>query len=163
MELENWDEEFEKEDEPYKDFYKEQQENMNVYFIYINSDNEIVRTKKEKFILENNKITKTLLIEILKKNMIVKNKKYKPISLIKYNMLLEPDEVQEYIYNSDSYDFMFIETIIDDIHWDKTISLFQNINSLHILFYEKKKSGAKTKKIYIHKPSRKKTRKKLNE
>ena len=47
MELENWDEEFEKEDEPYKDFYKEQQENMNVYFIYINSDNEIVRTKKK--------------------------------------------------------------------------------------------------------------------
>ena len=67
MELENWDEEFEKEDEPYKDFYKEQQENMNVYFIYINSDNEIVRTKKEKFILENNKITKNLAYRNVKK------------------------------------------------------------------------------------------------
>ena len=66
-------------------------------------------------------------------------------------------------YVFDNNKCSFIETIIDDIHWDKTISLFQNINSLHILFYEKKKSGAKTKKIYIHKPSRKKTRKKLNE
>lgn len=162
MELDNWEDDFEKEDEPYKDFYKEQQDNINVFFIYINSSNEIIRTKKEKFILENNKIPKTLLIEMLKKNMIVKNKKYKPISLIKYNLLLEPDEVQEYTFNTDSYDFVFIETLIDDIFWEKTITLFQNINSLHILFYEKKKSGAKTKKIYINKPSRKRTRKKLN-
>ena len=162
MELDNWEDDFEKEDEPYKDFYKEQQDNINVFFIYINSSNEIIRTKKEKFILENNKIPKALLIEMLKKNMIVKNKKYKPISLIKYNLLLEPDEVQEYTYNTDSYDFMFIETLIDDIFWEKTITLFQNINSLHILFYEKKKSGGKTKKIYINKPSRKRTRKKLN-
>tara|TARA_X000000950_G_scaffold167388_1_gene204435 strand:+ start:10903 stop:11391 length:489 start_codon:yes stop_codon:yes gene_type:complete len=162
MELDNWEDDFEKEDEPYKDFYKEEQDNINVFFIYINSSNEIIRTKKEKFILENNKIPKALLIEMLKKNMIVKNKKYKPISLIKYNLLLEPDEVQEYTYNTDSYDFMFIETLIDDIFWEKTITLFQNINSLHILFYEKKKSGAKTKKIYINKPSRKRTRKKLN-
>ena len=161
MELDNWEDDFEKEDEPYKDFYKEQQDNINVFFIYINSSNEIIRTKKEKFILENNKIPKSLLIEMLKKNMIVKNKKYKPISLIKYNLLLEPDEVQEYTYNTDSYDFMFIETLIDDIFWEKTITLFQNINSLHILFYEKKKTGAKTKKIYINKPSRKRTRKKL--
>ncbi|MAR50808.1 MAG: hypothetical protein CML42_06760 [Rhodobacteraceae bacterium] len=161
MELDNWEEDFEIDDKPYKDFYKENQDNMNIYFIYINSDNEIIRTKKEKFILDENKLTKSLLIEILKKNMFIKKKKYKPISLIKYNVLLEPDEVQEYIYNSDSYDFMFIETMIDDISWEKTITLFQNINSLHILFYEKKKSNAKTKKIFIHKPS-KRTRKKLN-
>ena len=100
MELDNWEEDFEIDDKPYKDFYKENQDNMNIYFIYINSDNEIIRTKKEKFILDENKLTKPLLIEILKKNMFIKNKKYKPISLIKYNVLLEPDEVQEYIYNS---------------------------------------------------------------
>ena len=129
MELDNWEEKFETDDKPYKDFYKESQDNMNIYFIYINSDNEIIRTKKEKFILDENKLTKPLLIEILKKNMFIKNKKYKPISLIKYNVLLEPDEVQEYIYNSDSYDFMFIETMIDKISWEKTITLFQNINS----------------------------------
>ena len=162
MELDNWEEEFEIEDEPYKDFYKETQDNINIYFIYINSENEIIRTKKEKFILDENKITKSLLIEILKKNMIVKNKKYKPISLIKYNVLLEPDEVQEYIYNFDSFDFMYIETMIDKIEWGKTITLFQNINSLHILFYEKKKSNAKTKRIFINKPGKKRTRKKLN-
>ncbi len=162
MELDNWDEEFEKKDEPYKDFYKELQDNMNIYFIYINSNNEIIRTKKEKIILDNNKLTKPLLIEILKKNIYIKNKKYKPISLIKYNVLLDPDEVQEYIFNFDNYDFMFIETLIDDIFWEKTISLFQNINSLHILFYEKKKSSVKTKKIFINKPSKKRTRKKLN-
>lgn len=162
MELDNWEEDFEIEDEPYKDFYKETQDNINIYFIYINSENEIIRTKKEKFILDENKITKSLLIEILKKNMIVKNKKYKPISLIKYNVLLEPDEVQEYIYNFDSFDFMFIETMIDKIEWAKTITLFQNINSLHILFYEKKKTNAKTKRIFINKPGKKRTRKKLN-
>lgn len=162
MELDNWEEEFEIEDEPYKDFYKETQDNINIYFIYINSENEIIRTKKEKFILDENKITKSLLIEILKKNMIVKNKKYKPISLIKYNVLLEPDEVQEYIYNFDSFDFMFIETMIDKIEWAETITLFQNINSLHILFYEKKKTNAKTKRIFINKPGKKRTRKKLN-
>ena len=151
MELDNWEEKFETDDKPYKDFYKESQDNMNIYFIYINSDNEIIRTKKEKFILDENKLTKPLLIEILKKNMFIKNKKYKPISLIKYNVLLEPDEVQEYIYNSDSYDFMFIETMIDKISWEKTITLFQNINSLHILFYEKKKSNSKPKKfLYIN-------------
>ena len=73
MELDNWEDDFEKEDEPYKDFYKEQQDNINVFFIYINSNNEIIRTKKEKFILENNKIPKTLLIEMLKKNMLQKD------------------------------------------------------------------------------------------
>ena len=159
MELDNWEEEFEIDDEPFKDFYKETQDNMNIYFIYINSENEIIRTKKEKFILDENKLTKSLLIEILKKNMFIKNKKYKPISLIKYNVVLEPDDVQEYIYNFDSYDFMFIETMIDEIEWEKTITLFQNINSLHILFYEKKKSNSKTKKIIINKPGKKRTRK----
>jgi hypothetical protein len=159
MELDNWEEEFEIDDEPFKDFYKETQDNMNIYFIYINSENEIIRTKKEKFILDENKLTKSLLIEILKKNMFIKNKKYKPISLIKYNVVLEPDDVQEYIYNFDSYDFMFIETMIAEIEWEKTITLFQNINSLHILFYEKKKSNSKTKKIIINKPGKKRTRK----
>ena len=36
MELDNWEEKFEIDDQPYKDFYKESQDNMNIYFIYIN-------------------------------------------------------------------------------------------------------------------------------
>ena len=59
------------------------------------------------------------------------------------------------------YDFITSERYINSIEWEDSISLFHDLNSLHIIFYEKSLSNKhnRTKKIYIP-PSKSKTRRK---
>ena len=81
------------------------------------------------------------------------NKKYRPISLLKWNMDLEPDLLIKYLKDElddvDS-DFINIESEIKDIKFKETINILQDINSLYILFHESWKSyNNRSKKIYI--------------
>ena len=49
-------------------------------------------------------------------------RKYKPTSLIKYNIDLEPEEIIKYIDYPENYNFMSKEKYTNTISWDNTIS-----------------------------------------
>ena len=69
-------------------------------------------------------------------------------------------------YEDEERKFLTIIKNIDTIKFDRTISMFQDLNDLILIFYEKTKELKKkepdrcTKKIYLHRSSKKKTIKK---
>jgi len=144
----SWINEFEKTDKEYEIFYKENLMYVKVTIIYVNKYNEIDKIKEEKIIMRNpNVISKESIIEILKRNSINDNKKYTITTLLKYNIDLDPSDIRSFLLNrdhnyngdEDNEDYLSVVKHIDDIIWNKTISMFQDLNNLFIIFYENTK------------------------
>ena len=98
------------------------------------------------------------------------NNSYSLLSIIKYNITLNPEDVHLFLRtnNFDYYNEVFCSSLkhIDSIVFDKTIIAFQDLNTLFLLFYEKDKNNVmknnanNTRKIYLrshHNTKHKKT------
>ena len=145
-----WIEKFEDDDALYKDFYREKVENVSVYYLYVNRENELFHSKKDILSVDEGIVPRSQLVSILQGHRIHANKTYRPIALLKHNMDIGPDEVEKYMEDPDSFDFSSLQKNIDDIEWSDTITLFQSMNSLHIVFHEMWDSGNNTtRKIRI--------------
>ena len=172
---ESWVNEFKEEEEEYNDFYKEKVDNITLFFLYVNKEKELESISKEPYLLEdeNGLITKDQLVTIIKKrqekhlndtinnnnnnnnnsntNNHLKNniKKYKLISLYRYNPCLDSEDVNSFIERNDynklneneneneNENFFFPEKYLNDIVFDDTITIFQDLNSLFFIYYEK--------------------------
>lgn len=159
----DWVDDFEIEDKDYKQFYKEQVKSIQVYYLYVNRQQELFHIKKQKIDVYNSKLEKEALIELIKKYRDYQNKTYVPLSILKYNITLEPLYIQEFISNPEDFKYIQAESSIDTIDWFDSIAFLKEVNSLYIVFREKwKTKGNGTKKIYIksQKLNRTKTRKK---
>ena len=150
LEDSSWMNLLEEEEKDYKSFYKENIDVIKLFFTYVDSDNKIYYIKKDNLLIDNNTIGKEELIHLLKKNKNHNNKQHKLISILQYNIDLEPDDVLNYLKFKEKYNFLTIVSQINDILWNDTISIFKNLNSLHIVYYEEpKKKSSSTKKVYI--------------
>ena len=156
----DWIINFEETDKLYKDFYKDNLDYVNIDFIYINHDNEIEKIKQDTFLLsQQNSITRDELIGLLKRNSIDNDKRYSLLSILKYNITLDADDIKNFLITHDlaSYNekFLTINKHIDTIFFEKTINMFQDLNNVYFIFYEKTKDGKNrdlnsiTKKIYL--------------
>ena len=162
-----WINNFEKTDVLYQDFYKDNLYYVNLKFIYINRENEIDKIKQEKFLMSKpNFISREEILQILKESSIDNLKRYSLLSILKYNILLDADEIKKFLLLDDEERrYLKIIKNIDAIKFDKTISMFHDLNDLILVFYEKsnelKKSDPNkiTKKIYLR-SNKKKTIKK---
>ena len=163
MELDtNWISEFDIDDKHYKHFYKEKVESIKIYFLYINRNQELFHIKKEKYAINNSTLTKENLIQILNKYKTYEKKSFIPLSILKYNITLNPEYINKFLNDpSENYKFLEPQNNIEEISWFDSIIFFHNINSLYIVYREKLKSKHNnTKKIYIRKKlNRKKTKK----
>ena len=145
-----WMDLLEKEEQDYKSFYKENVDVIKIFYTYVDNNNNIYYVKKDNLFVEENKINKNELIYILKKNKNNNNKNHKLISILQYNIDLEPEDVLSYLKFKEKYNFLTIVSKINDILWNDTISIFKNLNSLHIVYYEEPiKKSSNTKKVYI--------------
>lgn len=151
-----WINEFEKNDKLYEDFYKDDLYFINLRVIYINRDNEIDKIKYESFLLTNkNYISYEDIFGILKKNSTDNERKYSLLSILKYNIILEPDDVKNYLLNKENTDYLSVIKNIDAITFEKSISMFHDLNDLIFIFYEKSNEIVKrdpnnnTKKVYL--------------
>jgi len=95
---------------------------------------------------------KTLISE----NCTILNKKFKIIEILKYNCTVDNKVINDTNYSS----FLTKINSISDIYWEKTIPIFNKLNSLHFIFYEKSKGN--TKKIFLRKKKSKTKKKKCN-
>jgi hypothetical protein len=157
----SWINEFEKNDNPYNDFYKDNIFTVNINIFYINKDNEIEKVSEEVFLMQTqNIISREEIIGIIKKNSIMNDNNYSLLSIIKYNIILNPQDITTFLKTSkiDYYNDYFFTTLkhIDTIYFEKTINMFQDLNTLFIIFYEKDKNNESansiknnTKKIYL--------------
>jgi hypothetical protein len=163
-----WINEFEKTDKLYEDFYKDDLYYINLRVIYINRENEIDKIKNESLLLTNkNNISHEEIFGILKNNSIDNERKYSLLSILRYNIILEPDDVKNYLLNKENPDFLSVIKNIDAISFEKSISMFHDLNDVILIFYEKsneivkRETNNNTKKIYLRSlSSNKKTIKK---
>lgn len=141
--------------EDLNDFYTDDVYFINLNLIYINRSNEIDKIKEEKYFLQTpNAITKEDIISIVKRNSMLENKReYYLFSLVKFNIDLEPSDVQCFLKeteNTFSESFLKENNEIDEITFKKTINMFQDLNDLVFLLREK---------TTIEKPCNRQTRK----
>jgi hypothetical protein len=107
-----------------------------------------------------NYISREEMIGILKKNTIDNKRKYTLMSILKYVVNLEPDEIKYFLSNTDHYPFLKVIKNIDAITFEKSINMFQDLNDLILVFFEKstetKSANNYTKKIFLNSLSSKK-------
>jgi len=163
-----WINNFENTDKLYQDFYKDNLYYVNLKFIYINRENEIEKIKQESFLMSKpNYISREEILQILKESSIDTDKRYSLLSILKYNITLDADEIKNYLLlKNEERNYLNIIKNIDAIPFDKTISMFQDLNDLILVFYEKSNEIKKvdpnniTKRIYLRVNTKKKTIKK---
>ena len=158
-----WIECFDKIDELYKDFYKDDVYYVDIKVLYVNRQNEIEKIKKSPFLMSKpNCICREEILEVLKKCSLEDNRKYSLLSILKYNILLDPDEVKQYLYTSSDKNYLHVIKNIDAVYFGKTINMLQDLNDVILIFYEKSNelkeinSNNCTKRIYLKSLSDKK-------
>jgi len=158
---EEWINDFDKTDKLFQDFYLDDIYYTEIHFIYINSNNDIEKIKEDNFLLSTpNYISREEIIGLLKRNTIVNNKKYSILSILKCNITLKPEEIKNFLKTSNLTDYLdnFLVPIknFDSITFEKTINMFQDLNDLLFIFYEKsdeelkKSANNATKKVYFN-------------
>lgn len=159
-----WINNFEKTDKLYQEFYKDDLYYINLQIIYINRSSEIEKVKQESFLMTTpNFISREEIIEILKKNSNDNGRRYRLLTILKYNITIDADDIKNFLNNNNSFVFLKIVKNIDAITFEKTINMLQDLNDLIFIFYEKSAELKKpnpnniTKKIYLHQNTNKKT------
>jgi len=149
---EKWIKEFEETDKQYENYYSEDISYINNYYIYVNKLNEIEKIKHEHFFIKNpNIVSREEIIEILKNAI---KKKYSILHILKYNINLDPSEINTFLSNPEKYNFITSLKRIESVFFDKTIYMFQDLNDLMFIFYENdlpniKYRHAMTKRVII--------------
>ena len=146
--------EFEKDDELYNDFYKDKIEQINLFILYVDNNNDLFHIKKDTATLNNGKLEKDDLKNLIRQYINYQSKKYRLISLLKWNITIEPEEISDYLRNEKEFNFIQSIRNINSIEFEDSINLFHNLNSLYLVFHERwKLLENKTKKVYINKKS----------
>ena len=145
-----------KDQQPFDIFYKDQVENINIVFIYIVNDN-IIHIKKNNHNISNNCIPDYELYKLIMQNKYLQNTTFYIDTIFKYNFTLEPSALTHYSGGT-GCDYLKEHSSSYSIIFDKSIKLFENLNSLYFVMTTRK-SNNKTRRIYIN-TENKKTRRK---
>ena len=137
-----WIEDFQSQDKEYEKYYKNDLRHIKLHCIYVNANNEIERIKKEVVHLRSvNYVSREEIIGILKRNSISNNKRYSVLSILKYNIDIEPSDVPFFLMDtsSSSSSSSFLTSIknIDAIQLNQSINMFSSLNNLFIVYNEK--------------------------
>ena len=165
-----WIDDFEEEEKIYEQFYPNTVKSIKIFSMYVNKECNLDKVKESTYELENDNILKKIeLVKIIRERKNDDGVNYKLISLIKHNVDLKPEEIKSYILNKK--DYLFIDKLreLKDINFYDTIGMFEDLNSIFLIYYEfnEKLKHNKTKRIYFnhgnHSSHRKTKRKRLKE
>lgn len=158
-----WIKDYEEKENEYKKFYKEEVNIIDVIFVYINHDNEIYNVKNFKEYIANSQINYERIIEIIKNYQNNMNVKHKLMALLNYKIDIDPENIKQlFNYNINPGTLYSIKNI-NNINFDKTINLLQDLNSVIFIFkvksIDKNNKNTTTRRITLtHK--QKKTKRK---
>ena len=131
-----WIKDYEEKENEYKKFYKEEVNIIDAIFIYINDDNEIYNVKNFKEYIANSQISYERIIEIIKNYQNNMDNKHKLMALLNYKIDIDPENIKQlFNYNINPGTLYSIKNI-NNIYFDKTINLLQDLNSLIFIFKE---------------------------
>ena len=139
-----WIHNFERVDDLYKDFYKDDVYYVGLKILYVNRKNDIEKIKESNFLMTTpNCITREEILKILKDSSVEDNRAFSLLSILKYNIVLGPEEIKNYTRSriKGDYSESYLKNIkhIDAIYFDRTVNMFQDMNDLILIFYEKSK------------------------
>ena len=157
----DWIDDFNNKEKQYNPFYPKEVTNVRIVFLYINEKNELVYSKKFKYPVKNEMISNNKLMHLLKKNIAYNNQRFYPTYLFRYNMDILPENINQFIHEPQRFTFFKQVNYMREIPWEKTIDFFKSLNRLYIFMKTRSPTQrGSTKKIYISKKFRKKTRRK---
>ena len=166
----DWIDNFEEEEKIYEKFYPDKVKSIKIFSMYVNKDCILDKVKESTYELQNENILRKIeLVKIIKEKKNDDGVKYKLISLIKHNVDLKPEDIKNYILNKKDYLFVDALRELRDINFYDTIGMFEDLNSIFLIYYEfnEKLKHNKTKRIYFnhgnHSSHRKTKRKRLKE
>ena len=157
-----WINDFEALEKDYNSYYNEDLAFIYINYVYINNKNEIINISKDKYLFNKPGIlSREELVGLIKHNTIHNTVKYSLLSLLKYNIDFEPIHLKTFLRSKDKHiGINYLKSIsnIDTIVFEKSISLFHDINNLFIIFIDKSSSTnlylvkprQMTKRVYIH-------------
>jgi uncharacterized protein involved in tolerance to divalent cations len=144
----SWLRNFDKIDNEYKMFYSEEISFINIHSIYLDN-NEIIKLKEEKIILKTFGILqKEELLSLIKYNSFLNKIKYSLLSILKFDVNLEPAHLKTFLNNksSNGQEYLQLITNLDNIKFGKSISIFHDINEILLIFYKPIISSIKNRK-----------------
>ena len=158
-----WIKDYEEKENEYKKFYKEEVNIIDAIFIYINDDNEIYNVKNFKEYIANSQINYERIIEIIKNYQNNMDIKHKLMGLLNYKIDIDPENIKQlFNYNINPGTLYSIKNI-NNINFDKTINLLQDLNSLIFIFkvknIDKNNKNATTRRITLTQKQKKTKRK----
>jgi hypothetical protein len=141
----SWLYKFKKDEYSYTDYYKEPVTEIKLYLLYI-KDNELVAKYTRRCALdEHNKLKRDRLIYIIKHYQLYNDDNYKLNALLRYNIDLNPEEITDYVYEQSETNNQFItsEKYLEDLHYNDSINMFQDLNALYFIYIEDQAHEAK--------------------
>jgi hypothetical protein len=152
----SWLDNFKQAESNYNDFYKEPVHSITIFLLYVNKENELEHLHTDKCLLsEDGLIKRDIILSFIKQYQLLFTVHYKLLSLLKYNINLEPTDINEFINEDTSMcnnRFLTSEKYLNDIHYDDSIHMFQDLNALFFIFYEEKDkttNNAQTKRVKL--------------
>ena len=150
----SWIDDFKKTERIYNEFYKEPVKSINIYLMYVNKENELEHIHSDKCLLnENGLLKREIIISFIKRYQLLFSIHYKLLSLLKYNIDLEPTDIKDFTLEDVTLSnkrFIHSERYLEDIHYNESIHMFQDLNALFFLFYEEKPAAMNnTKRVKI--------------
>lgn len=148
--------------EKYNFFKKEDNESCSIYLLYIEKNNAIENVEKLDFELENNKIDKEKIVNLLQEKRIYNDNKYFIKNIWKYGFNLEYNELINMFDDDEKYDKIeeMLQPInkLSNIEFEPSINVFKDKNSLFVLYSCEKperKNKRKSMKKYVNKEENK--------
>jgi tRNA G10 N-methylase Trm11 len=137
----SWILEFENIEDEYKYFYKENIQTIKVRYMYINKENYLEKIKEENIILNTpNILSREEIVTLVKNNNKINNTQYTLLSLLKYNIDLEPINLKTFLKTTNKPNYLTSIKTIDTIYFSPSIYMFQDLNDVFIIFYEPKEN-----------------------
>ncbi len=133
------------------DYYNEEFFNLDdnlfikINFIYLNTKNEIIKIKENILRLTTpNLILRNELVHLLTNNNKIENVRFIIYSILKYNITLNASQIKDFINtnsnnNSKYLNYLSFVKTINNITFNKSVNIFQDLNELIIIYKEKEK------------------------
>lgn len=136
---------------------------IKLIFLYINKNKELEYIKEgSSYILQSPFFDKKDIIKNIKENSVIHKKNYKLLSLLKFNIDIDTENLEDFLSENHNRDYMSNLTNLDNIEFNKTSKMFNDLNNLFFIFYETPtiRSNNTTKKIKFNAKSKRNTKSK---
>jgi hypothetical protein len=129
-----------------------------VYFLYVNSSNEVCNIKNKTEFINNGEISRERQLYLIKENQFNELKKHKLISLSYINFDINEEDIEDLVKNKLDKCFFKQLEVVEDIKFNPSLFLFTKINCIFYIYKEIIHSENTTRKIMLnvkHRKSRK--------